>query len=544
VLCGLVVLQPNLGGENIPAVDAKVDVLDGSEPLFKPLFQWYLEKGGCYKLAFGPKAFLVVSDPVIIRYILRENAFNFDKGVLAEILEPIMGKGLIPADLETWKPRRRAIVPAFHKAYLNAMVRMFASCTERSISKLEEMTVTGKGDGLIRMQDGLPVVDMETEFLNVALDIIGLGVFNYDFGSCTSESPVIKAGYSVLREAEHRSTFYIPYWNLPLADVVVPRQREFKAQMGVISESLDMLIEKAKAYRNEEDVETLQERDYDKIDDPSLLRFLVDSRGEDISTKQLRDDLMTMLIAGHETTAAMLSWCVFCLATNRDVERKLQEEVDRVLGDQTPTLELISQMPYLRACMAESLRMYPQPPILIRRALSDDTLPGGLSPPEGVTEFPIAKGADIFMSTWNLHRSPLLWKDPDTYRPERFTEKFQGSGAWGGFDPERSPGALYPNEIMADFAFLPFGGGARKCVGDQFALVEGSVALAMMVRKFEFRHAGKAEDVGMATGATIHTANGLKMVVKKRDTSTTSTTTATPLVGAAQGGKGKCPVQH
>ncbi|CAG9464570.1 unnamed protein product [Pedinophyceae sp. YPF-701] len=513
--------QPNLGGENIPGVDAKVDVLDGSEPLFKPLFNWYLEAGACYKLAFGPKAFLVVSDPVIVRYILRENAFNFDKGVLSEILEPIMGKGLIPADLETWKPRRRAIVPAFHKAYLNAMMRMFGACTMRSIEKLEACLDTGKGSGLLEMRGGKPVLDMETEFLNVALDIIGLGVFNYDFGSCTSESPIIKAVYGVLKEAEHRSTFYIPYWDLPGASVIVPRQRAFRQQMAVISEALDELIELAKESREETDAEALQARDYDNIKDPSLLRFLVDSRGEDISTKQLRDDLMTMLIAGHETTAAVLTWCAFQLAQNPEVEAKLHDEIDRVVGDRVPTMEDVDKMPYLRACLAESLRMYPQPPIMIRRALADDVLPGGLSSDVAPDGFPIAKGADIFISTWNLHRSPKLWKDPDTFRPERFTEKMEcpaewaGRG-WEGFDPERTPNALYPNETMADFAFLPFGGGVRKCVGDQFALLEGAVCLSMMARRFKFRLATTPEEVGMATGATIHTGNGLKMMVERR----------------------------
>lgn len=187
------------------------------------------------------------------------------------------------------------------------MIRMFGRCTEETARKLNEMTANGKK----------PVVDMETEFLNLALDIIGIGVFNYDFGSIRNESPVIKSVYGVLREAEHRSTFYIPYWNLPLADVVVPRQRKFRADLKVINDCLDELIERAKAERVEEDFEALQNRDYDKIKDPSLLRFLVDSRGEDITNKQLRDDLMTMLVAGHETTAAVLTWTAFCLAQVR-----------------------------------------------------------------------------------------------------------------------------------------------------------------------------------------------------------------------------------
>jgi cytochrome P450 family 97 subfamily B polypeptide 3 len=183
----------------------------------------FLESGGVYKLVFGPKAFIVISDPVVVRHLLRENAFNYDKGVLAEILEPIMGKGLIPADIETWKVRRRQIVPAFHKRYLDASLAMFGRCTERSVAKLDALL-----DGSASSLSPLPVMDMEQEFLSLGLDIIGLGVFNYDFGSISDQNPVIKAVYGVLKEAEHRSTFYIPYWNLPLTQYVVPRQAAFR----------------------------------------------------------------------------------------------------------------------------------------------------------------------------------------------------------------------------------------------------------------------------------------------------------------------------
>ena len=125
------------------------------------------------------------------KFVLKEAPEKFSKGVLAEILEPIMGKGLIPADLETWKIRRRAIVPAFHQAYLHAMVNMFGSCTARTVEKLEAAIDNRSADR----------INMEDEFLSLGLDIIGLGVFNYDFGSVTKESPVIKAVYRCLREA-------------------------------------------------------------------------------------------------------------------------------------------------------------------------------------------------------------------------------------------------------------------------------------------------------------------------------------------------------
>ncbi|EIE26006.1 cytochrome P450 [Coccomyxa subellipsoidea C-169] len=510
--------QPNVGGETIPVAQGELSDLAGDEPLFKALYQWFLDSGGVYKLAFGPKAFIVVSDPVVVRHLLKENAFNYDKGVLAEILEPIMGKGLIPADLETWKPRRRAIVPAFHKAYLETMVAMFGACTQETIRSLDALTADGEGQ-----------TDMEEVFLSLGLDIIGLGVFNYDFNSITKESPVIKAVYGVLKEAEHRSTFYIPYWNIPITKYIVPRQRKFNADLAVINACLDDLIAQAKQTRQADDVEALQARDYSKVRDPSLLRFLVDMRDADLSDKQLRDDLMTMLIAGHETTAAVLTWTLFALLTHPSAYAKVLAEIDSVLGDKTPSIEDMRAMPYVRCALAESLRMYPQPPILIRRALSDDVLPAPLGGDS--SGYPIGKGADIFISSssgtimfQSLHRSPHLWKDPDTFRPERFSETNSNpafNGAWAGYRPEAQGSSFYPNEVASDFAFIPFGGGARKCVGDQFALLEATVALTMLLRRFTFDFVEGPESVGMATGATIHTANGLQVRVQRRDVGVT-----------------------
>ena len=228
-----------------------------------------------FKLAFGPKVFMVLSDPVVVKEVLKEKPFSFDKGVLAEILEPIMGQGLIPAPYKVWKERRRALVPGFHKAWLDHMVGLFGHCNKELLKNLEVQAKSGA------------VVDMEERFCSVSLDIIGLAVFNYDFGSVTKESPIISAVYNCLQEAAHRSTFYVPYWDLPLADVLVPRQRKFKQNMTVINDTLNGLIKQAQQMSYTEDLEELQKRDYSKVKDPSLLRFLVDVRGADVTDSQL-----------------------------------------------------------------------------------------------------------------------------------------------------------------------------------------------------------------------------------------------------------------
>lgn len=494
---------------SMPVAEGAVSDLFG-RPLFFSLYDWFIEHGSVYKLAFGPKAFVVVSDPIVARHILRENIFGYDKGVLADILEPIMGKGLIPADLDIWKQRRRVIAPGFHALYLEAMAKVFTECSERAILKFEKLL---EGEHL---HGGKTIeLDLEAEFSNLALDIIGLGVFNYDFGSVTKESPVIKAVYGTLFEAEHRSTFYIPYWKVPLARWIVPRQRKFHSDLKVINDCLDGLIKNAKETRQETDVEKLQQRDYQNLKDASLLRFLVDMRGADVDDRQLRDDLMTMLIAGHETTAAVLTWAVFLLAQNPSKMKKAQAEIDSVLGQGRISFESLKKLEYIRLIVAESLRLYPQPPLLIRRSLKSDSLPGGYKGKKDGHSIPA--GTDIFLSVYNLHRSPYFWDRPHEFEPERFlVPRNSDIEGWSGFDPSRSPGALYPNEIVADFAFLPFGGGPRKCVGDQFALMESTIALTMLLQKFDVELKGGPESVELVTGATIHTKNGLWCRVMKR----------------------------
>ncbi|XP_057792799.1 cytochrome P450 97B2, chloroplastic-like [Salvia miltiorrhiza] len=170
---------------------------------------------------------------------------------------------------------------------------------------------------------------------------------------------------------------------------------------------------------------------------------------------------------------------------------------------------------YLRLIVVEALRLYPQPPLLIRRSLKPDRLPSGYNGDKD--GYSIPAGTDLFISVYNLHRSPYFWDNPNDFEPERFqVQKPSQVDGWAGFDPSRSPGALYPNEIIADFAFLPFGGGPRKCVGDQFALMESTVALAALLQKFDVNLRGSPESVELVTGATIHTKSGMWCQLKKR----------------------------
>ncbi|KAK2658746.1 hypothetical protein Ddye_005279 [Dipteronia dyeriana] len=445
-----------------------------SEAFFIPLYELYLTYGGIFRLTFGPKSFLIVSDPTIAKHILKDNSKAYSKGILAEILDFVMGKGLIPADGEIWRVRRRAIVPALHQKYVAAMIGLFGQATDRLCKKLDVAASDGED------------VEMESLFSRLTLDIIGKAVFNYDFDSLTNDTGIVEAVYTVLREAEERSVAPMPIWEIPIWKEISPWQRKVKEALKLINDTLDDLIAICKRMVDEEELQFHE--DYVNEKDPSILHFLVAS-GDDVSSKQLRDDLMTMLIAGHETSAAVLTWTFYLLSKEPSVVSKLQDEVDSVLGDRYPTIEDMKKLKYTTRVINESLRLYPQPPVLIRRSLEDDML----------GKYPIKRGEDFFISVWNLHRSPHLWEDADKFNPERW--------------PLDGP---TPNDTNQNFRYLPFGGGPRKCVGDMFASFENVVAVAMLVRRFNFQMALGAPPVEMTTGATIHTTQGLKMTVTRR----------------------------
>jgi len=265
---------------------------------------------------------VVVSDPEVAKSILLTNAKSYSKGLLAEILEFVMGTGLIPADGEIWRIRRRSILPSLHKKYVEAMVGMFGACALHGSGKLAEAAAAGRA------------VEMENFFSRLSLDIIGKAVFNYEFDSLTNDDPVISAVYTVLREAEHRSIAIFPYWNFPGAQVLVPRQRAAAEALQVIEATLNKVISECKAMVEAADEEFVEE--YLNRGDPSILRFLIAS-GDKVSSKQLRDDLMTLLIAGHETTAAVLTWTFYLLARHPEAAQAVRNEVDAVLGDRAPS---------------------------------------------------------------------------------------------------------------------------------------------------------------------------------------------------------------
>ncbi|VVA09395.1 PREDICTED: cytochrome [Prunus dulcis] len=461
----------------IPIASAQLEdvseLLGGA--LFLPLFKWMNQYGPIYRLAAGPRNFVVVSDPAIAKHVLR-NYGKYAKGLVAEVSEFLFGSGFAIAEGPLWTARRRAVVPSLHKKYLSVIVdRVFCKCAERLVENLQSDALNGTA------------VNMEDRFSQLTLDVIGLSLFNYNFDSLNAYSPVIDAVYTALKEAELRSTDLLPYWKVSAFRKIIPRQIKAEKAVSVIRSSVEELIAKCKEIVEAEG-ERIDEEEYINETDPSILRFLLASR-EEVSSKQLRDDLLSMLVAGHETTGSVLTWTLYLLSKNSHSLVKAQEEVDTVLQGRRPSYDDIKNLKFLTRCIMESLRLFPHPPVLIRRAQVADVLPGN---------YKVNAGQDIMISVYNIHHSSEVWERAEEFLPERFD--LEGS---------------VPNETNTDFRFIPFSGGPRKCVGDQFALLEAIVALAIFIQHLNFELVPD-QNISMTTGATIHTTNGLFMKLSQR----------------------------
>ena len=359
--------------------------------------------------------------------------------------------------------------------------RVFDACSRQLVEEMDKQLASNPQKA----------IDMEACFSQLTLDVIGKAVFNYDFNSLTTNSPLIQAVYTSLKETEQRATDVLPIWKIPFLANFIPRQKKALEAVELIRQTTEELIAKCKAMvEAEEEAAAFDQENYINDSDPSVLRFLIASR-EEVSSVQLRDDLLSMLVAGHETTGSVLTWTLYLLVTNPETMKKAQEEIDRVLGDdKTPmTFAKYQELKYTMRCINESMRLYPHPPVLLRRALVKDSLPGGYTVPAG---------QDVMISVYNIHHSPDVWDDAEEFRPERFNLD----------DP-------IPNEQNTNYKYIPFSGGPRKCVGDQFALMEAVVALAIVLKHFSFE-LKKDHEIGMTTGATIHTSNGLYMYATRR----------------------------
>jgi cytochrome P450 len=378
--------------------------------------------GDVVRLLFGPYRYYLLNDPAHVHHVLVDNHKNYAKSRNYRGLKAVVGQGLITSEGELWRRQRKLAQPAFHRQRLGGFVRLMARDTGSMLARWATLESRE--------------IDVHEEMLRLTLRIVARTLFSTDV---EQDAPAIGAALTLaLRWANTfvESVLPTPVW------VPTPENLRFKRAKKTLDELVLRIIEDRRqtAGRHED-----------------LLAMLMDARDEEaqavMSDVQLKDEVMTIVLAGHETTANALSWAFYLLSRHPAVARRVHAEVCEVLGERAPTLADLPRLAYTKQVIEEALRLYPPVWVFERQALEKDT----------IGEFGIERGALVGISPWSIHRSTKLWDNPEGFDPERFR-------------PETS--AARPK-----YAYLPFGGGPRLCIGNGFAIMEAQVILAMVMQR-------------------------------------------------------------
>lgn len=375
----------------------------------------------------GPIFAYVLFHPNDIDYVLRRNQQNYHKGIAHQRFKSLLGEGLLTSDGALWRRERRLAQPAFHRQRIAGFATTMTEATAQMLERWQDYAQSGQA------------FDIAAEMTRLTLAVVGRTLFSTDVSG--EASTVRKNLYIALEHINYE----LSHFTLPERVPTPGNLRYFRAVRA-----LDTVVH-----------EIIDERRQSGEDRGDLLSMLMLARdeetGESMSDAQLRNEVMTLILAGHETTANTLTWTWYLLAQHPDVEHRLHEELASVLNGRTPTLEDLPRLPYARMILDEALRLYPPAWGMSRKTVNADEIRG----------YAIPAGAELAVVQYVTHRHPDFWENPEQFDPERFT-------------PERSAGRPH-------FAYFPFGGGPRLCIGNTFALMEAHLILAMMAQTYSPR---------------------------------------------------------
>jgi cytochrome P450 len=379
--------------------------------------------GDLVRFRFFHRQGFLISHPDLVKRVLVDDHRLYGKQTRGyNNLRLVVGNGLLTSEGDFWKRQRRITQPAFHHRTIAGFAETMSAATVRML----------KGWGT----RGDQPVEMEAEMSRLTLEIVGRCLFSTDLSDASdSVGPALT---TVLSMAMDRITqvFQVPM------HIPTPFNRKVLAAVAELDRVVLGIIE-------------TRRRSTDRPAD--LLTMLLEAKdedtGESMSDHQLRDELMTLVLAGHETTANALVWTFHLLSEHPEVREKLHAELESALDGRAPTLSDLKQLPYTDAVVKESMRLYP-PAWMLGRSANEDLELGG---------FQIPKGSMIFVSIYHMHRDPRFWKAPDSFRPERFLNG--------------------ESEDVPKHAYLPFSGGPRVCIGNAFAEMEAKLVVATIAQQ-------------------------------------------------------------
>jgi cytochrome P450 len=398
----------------------------------------------------------LLAHPDQVRDVLVTNQRAFMKGHILQRAKLLLGEGLLTSEGEFHLRQRRLVQPAFHRQRIAAYAR----------EMVDRAWITGD-----RWRDG-QTVDMDREMMALTLAIVARTLFDADVDAETDE--IGGALTEVLRLFQ---TVFIP--GMQLFDrVPLPHNRRFARARARLDATIYRLIAERRAERA---------RGEQRGDLLSMMLAAQDAEGDggSMTDEQLRDEAMTLFLAGHETTSNALTWTWYLLSQHPAVASRLHEEVDRVLETRRATADDLSALPYTRMVLTESMRLYPPVYAIGRRALDDYKVDG----------FVIPRGSLVVVSPLVTHRDPRWFPDPERFDPDRWTPEAQ---------------ALRPK-----FSYFPFSAGTRMCIGDQFAWTEGLLLLATLSQRWRAELAA-GQRVAMQPMITLRPRYGMTMILRRR----------------------------
>ena len=381
--------------------------------------------GDAARVRMGPKTLHVFNHPDTAKYVLADNAANYAKGIGLVQAKRAIGDGLLTSDGELWRTQRALIRPAFQHKRIVAQADVVAK---------ETMALVGR----LRLHTGGAPVEVGEQLTGLTLGVLGHTLLDSDL----ADVPGIAHAFEAVQDQamfELVTLSTVPSW------VPLPGQLRFRRARRRLEAIVHRLVTERSSRAPGEDV----------------LSRLVDSANAEVDPevgrRRIRDELVTLLLAGHETTASTLSWTLHLVARHPDVAARLHEEAVTVLGGRPPAYDDLRSLTYTMQVVQEAMRLYPPVWMLPRMALAEDEVGG----------YHIPKGADVVVCPYTMHRHPGLWDDPDRFDPERFS-------------PEAT-------QQRPRYAYIPFGGGPRFCVGSQLGTMEAVFVVAAISRELRLR---------------------------------------------------------
>jgi len=412
--------------------------------------------GPVVRIPFGNVTFVLVSGPAEIEEVLVGQSRLFPKEEIEQLRHTtdylLFGTGLLTSNGDFWLRQRRLAQPAFHR-------QRIAGYGQAMIAHTEQMLATWRPG---------QTLDAHEAMMGLTLNIVAETLFGT---TAAGETEQIGKALGVIMDVSAQTLgqpFPLPTW-LP-----TPTNLRFRRAVR----SLETILSRVVAEQRASDV--------DRGDLLSMLLHARDEDGSGMSDRQIRDEAITLFLAGHETTALALSWAFYLLGQHPEVERKLAAELADVLGARAPTLDDLPQLRYTGLVLKEVMRLYPPAWTLSMRVASADTVVGGHQ---------IAKGSLIMLSQWVTHRSPQLYAEPERFLPERWADGLEGQ--------------------LPRFAYFPFGGGQRLCIGQSFAMMEATLILATIVGRYRLELAPGWLATPQAS-ITLRPREGVRVTLRER----------------------------